>query len=80
MWITYSRSESRGASFEWGPVNCSDGEYFSRRAQEERQAAIDATNQTAKRTHVDLAEAYERRARALAAEKCRSDIRIVIGN
>lgn len=42
----------------------SDGEYFSRRAQEEREAAIKTAHPGARQTHLELAEAYERSARA----------------
>jgi len=34
--------------------------YFSRRAQEEREAAMKAAHPAARRAHVDLAEAYDR--------------------
>lgn len=56
-----------------------DGEYFSRRAVEEREAASHTTNSNARRTHLDLAEAYERKARALHADERRSSLQIVSG-
>jgi hypothetical protein len=42
----------------------------------ERLAASKATNATAKQTHTNLADAYERRARALAATERRTDMRM----
>jgi hypothetical protein len=56
---------------------CDDGQYFSRRAQEERLAASKARHPSAKEMHSNLADAYERRARALAATGRRGDMRIV---
>jgi len=54
-----------------------DGDYFSRRAEEERTAAISAVHPNARQTHLDLARAYEDRARTLEAEERRSGMRLV---
>jgi hypothetical protein len=54
-----------------------DGNYLSWRAQEEREAAMKAAHPNARRVHLDLADAYERRARDLAADQRRSVLRVV---
>ena len=40
--------------------------YFSRRAQEEREAAMRAAHPVARRAHVDLARRYEELANAIS--------------
>ena len=45
----------------------SDRDYFMRRAQEEREAAIRAASEAARRSHVQLAERYAKAALALEA-------------
>jgi hypothetical protein len=55
----------------------SEDEYFRRRAQEEREAAMKAEHPKARRSHMNLADAYEMRARNVAAEGRRSAMRIV---
>jgi hypothetical protein len=42
-----------------------DAVYFSRRAREELHAAIEANTRKARRSHLDLAEAYEIRAHVM---------------
>ena len=54
-----------------------DFEYFRRRAQQEREAAMKAVNPGARQAHLGLADAYESRVRTLVAEVRRSDIRLV---
>jgi hypothetical protein len=54
-----------------------DGDYFSRRAEEERKAADSAAHPNARQVHLDLAKAYEFRARVLLAEERRSAMRVV---
>ena len=56
---------------------CRECEYFRRRARDERKAAISSTHPAAKQSHTDLAEAYERKARALTARECRSALRLI---
>jgi hypothetical protein len=51
--------------------------YYSRRAGEEREAAIAATNANAQETHLELAAAYEHRVRELEAMERRSGIHLV---
>ena len=52
----------------------SDQVYFTRRASEERTAALQSRNKTARRSHTQMAERYEELVRALAAEQRRLDI------
>lgn len=54
-----------------------DGEYFSRRAKDEREAAMRAAHPKARQTHIDLASAYEGQLRALGATEGRLGIRLV---
>ena len=42
--------------------------YFSRRAREELRAAVEASERKARRSHLDLAEAYECRAHLITGE------------
>lgn len=71
-----SADDSRGAGRFWGAVEVvDDGAYFARRALEERLAANDAPNQNAKRIHLNMAAAYERRARALGAQERSADLK-----
>jgi hypothetical protein len=49
----------------------SDQVYFTRRASEERTAALQSRNKTARRSHTQMAERYEELVRALAAEQRR---------
>ena len=48
-----------------------DFAYFSRRAQEERIAAMKARHPTARRAHIDMAERYENLAAAISAQDVR---------
>jgi len=54
-----------------------DGEYFSGRARDEREAAMRAAHPRARQTHIDLADAYEARIRALVAAERRSSIGLI---
>lgn len=45
-----------------------DAVYYSRRAREERQAAINAPQRNVRERHLELAQAYELRTRFLLAE------------
>lgn len=45
-------------------MECEDN-YFARRAEEERSAAERTSDPNARRTHLELAEAYERRAASI---------------
>jgi hypothetical protein len=54
-----------------------DGEYFSCRARDEREAAMRAAHPRVRQTHIDLADAYECRIRALAAAERRLAIGLV---
>ena len=54
-----------------------DCDYFSRRAEEERKAAANTAHPNARQSHVDLADAYEKRARTLTAEERRSRIKVI---
>jgi hypothetical protein len=56
---------------------CNDSDYFRRRADEERMAAISSTHPKAKQCHVDLANAYDRHARTFAAEERRSAFHLI---
>jgi hypothetical protein len=47
------------------------------RAGEEREAAIKATHPNARQCHIDLAKAYERRARGLSAVELSDDVHLV---
>ena len=42
--------------------------YFSRRAREELRAAVDANERKARKSHLDLAQAYECRAHLITGE------------
>jgi hypothetical protein len=53
------------------------GEYLSHRADEERKAASSAAHPNVRRIHIEMAEAYERQARKLAAEERRSVMSVV---
>jgi hypothetical protein len=55
----------------------SDVEYFSKRAQEERQAALRTGDTHVRDIHLQLADAYEDRLRQLSAEARRSGIHLV---
>jgi hypothetical protein len=55
----------------------SEGTYCSRRAQEEREAAMKASHPKARQAHLELAETYEGRSRAVAANLRRSAMRLV---
>ena len=55
----------------------SDVEYFSRRAREEREAAMRAANDDVREIHLQLAEAYELRIRELSAAARRSSMHLV---
>lgn len=48
-----------------------DAAYFRRRSREEREAALKAAHPKAREAHLELAEAYEHRATAFAAEERR---------
>jgi hypothetical protein len=54
-----------------------DAAYFARRAREEREAAMKAEHPTAQQRHIELAEAYDNRVRAIAAEQSRLGFRLV---
>ena len=51
--------------------------YFSRRGQEERQAASRASNVKVRQVHLRFAEAYEAKVRQLTAISRRSKLRTV---
>ena len=55
----------------------SDVEYFSRRAREEREAAMRAAHAHVRQIHHELADAYELRVRELSADARRSGIHLV---
>lgn len=55
----------------------SEDEYFRRRAQEEREAGMKARHPNARRSHMQLADAYDVQARNVAAEERRSAMRVV---
>jgi hypothetical protein len=57
-------------------MNTND-EYFRRRAQEEREAGMKARHPNARRSHMELADAYDVQARDIAAEGRRSSMRVV---
>jgi hypothetical protein len=46
----------------------SDREYFGRRAQEEREAAMKVAHPKARQAHMELANVYRRRASGLGVE------------
>jgi hypothetical protein len=48
-----------------------DAAYFRRRSREEREAALKAAHPKAREAHLELADAYEYRASAFAAEEQR---------
>ena len=50
----------------------SDSTYYSRRAAEERAAALEATNIRVQDRHLELAQAYEYRVREMAKLERRS--------
>ena len=50
----------------------SDRNYFARRAQEERAAAEQTSDPLAQRTHLELAEAYDRRSAVAPANAARA--------
>jgi hypothetical protein len=54
-----------------------DSVYFERRAQEERVAAMKATHPVARQRHVEMADAYEARARAIMADEARLAFHLV---
>jgi hypothetical protein len=54
-----------------------DRNYFARRAQEERDAARKSKHRVARERHNEMAEAYEARERAVAADEARSTFRAV---
>ena len=54
-----------------------DAAYYSRRAREERAAALKAPHPNARQVHLDMAEAYEERLREIAADERRSGIHLV---
>src|SRR5689334_2816009 len=61
---------ARGEAVELGfGVMSSDVRYFIRRASEEREAALGAIHPNPRRVHLDLANAYESRARGPDAEQ-----------
>jgi hypothetical protein len=55
----------------------SDVDYFSRRAQEERKAALRTSDAHVRDVHLQLADAYEQRLRELAADARRSGMHLV---
>ena len=55
----------------------SDVEYFSKRALEERHAALRTGDAHVREIHLQLADAYEERMRQLSAETRRSGIHLV---
>ena len=52
-------------------------DYFRRRAQEEREAGMKARHPAARRSHMELAEAYDLQARNADAEGRRAAMRVV---
>ena len=52
--------------------------YYTRRASEERDAAFGAANADARRSHLELADAYDLRVSALRAEWLRSKLHVVV--
>ncbi len=59
----------------WRMTN--DAAYYSRRAREERAAALKAPHPNARLVHLEMAEAYELRLREAAAESRRPAIHLV---
>lgn len=55
----------------------SDVDYFSKRAREERQAALHTRDAHVRDIHLQFADAYEDRLRQLSAEARRSGIHLV---
>ncbi|HEX6072323.1 MAG TPA: hypothetical protein VFY95_04880 [Sphingomicrobium sp.] len=49
-----------------------DAVYFSRRAEEERAAALQAANATARQAHLDMADRYDDLAAAIAPIRSRA--------
>jgi hypothetical protein len=54
-----------------------DDEYFSRRALQERQAALSAEKQSVRMRHLEFALAYEFRVRELRAQQRRPVFRFI---
>lgn len=48
-----------------GEVVESDSDYFRRRAQEERQAALNAPHDGARQAHLDMADRYDKLAASI---------------
>ena len=69
--LTSRGGAGRGAQMD------SDQAYFTRRASEERTAALQARNRAARRSHTQMAERYEELVRALVAEQRRLGLRPV---
>lgn len=55
----------------------SDVVYYTRRAIDEREAALAAETEKARQSHLELAKAYESRLIELRAKKTRSTLTIV---
>lgn len=55
----------------------SDVDYFSRRAREEREAALRTSDGHVRDIHLQLADAYEQRVREISAEARRSGMHLV---
>ena len=56
-----------------------DAEYFSRRAQQEREAAMKAAHPSAREAHVSLAKRYEDLAGAITHDKQRLGLQRLTG-
>lgn len=54
-----------------------DAKYYARRAQEERQAVMQATHPVVRQRHLEMAEAYDNRLRSIAAEESRLAFHLV---
>ena len=54
-----------------------DALYYTRRAQEERQAAKGAKHKVVRNRHLEMADAYDRRLRSIATEESRQTIHLV---
>ena len=54
-----------------------DAEYFTRRAVEERQAALGSADPRVRECHHQLAEMYEHRVRLLSADERRSAVHLI---
>jgi len=57
-----------------------DAGYFSRRASEEREAAMKAANPNARQAHLDLATRYEDLAQSITAREQYLGLRLVRGS